>query len=198
MPARSSVRRKVARLVTEVVAPAPIATALLIAVAWHSASSIAQGAGWALLAVLTVIPVPLLYVIRGVRRRRYSDHHIGVREQRPLPLLVGMASVLVALALLTVAGAPRDLVALVGAMAVGLSTTLLVTFFWKISVHAGVTAGAVVILVLIFGQPLLILASLVALVGWARVELGDHTPLQVIAGSGLGALIAATVFTLLR
>lgn len=198
MPARPSARRKVARLATEVLAPAPTAAALLIAVAWRSASAAAQGAGWALLAVLIVILVPLLYVVRGVRRRRFSDHHVGVREQRPLPLLVGVASVLVAWALLAAAGAPRDLVALVGAMAVGLSASLLVTLVWKISVHTAVSAGAVVILALIFGPTLLILASLVVLVGWARVELGDHTPLQVLVGAGLGAVVAATVFALLR
>jgi membrane-associated phospholipid phosphatase len=197
-PTRPSARRKVARLATEVLAPAPTAAALLVAVAWRSASGTAQGAGWALLAVLIVILVPLLYVVRGVRRRRFSDHHVGVREQRPLPLLVGVASVLIAWALLAAAGAPRDLVALVGAMAVGLSASLLVTLVWKISVHAAVSAGAVVILVLIFGPALLILASLAVLVGWARVELGDHTPPQVVTGAGLGAFVAATIFTLLR
>ena len=133
-----------------------------------------------------------------MRRRRLSDHHIGVREQRPLPLLVGIASVLVGLALLNAWGAPRDLVALVAAMAVGLATSLLVTLVWKVSVHTAVVAGAVAILVLVFGPTLLALAPLVALVGWARVEVGDHTPAQVVAGAGLGATVAAVVFSLLR
>jgi hypothetical protein len=44
----------------------------------------------------------------------------------------------------------------------------------------------------------LILAPLVALVGWARVELRDHTPTQVTAGAAIGAIIAAIVFTYLR
>lgn len=69
---------------------------------------------------------------------------------------------------------------------------------WKFSGHAAGVAGAVVILVLVFGPTLLALVPAVALVGWARVEVGDHTPAQVTAGAGLGALVAALVFSLLR
>ncbi|MFF8994678.1 phosphatase PAP2 family protein [Streptomyces sp. NPDC014983] len=40
--------------------------------------------------------------------------------------------------------------------------------------------------------------ALVALVGWSRVALRDHTPGQVIAGTILGSAVAAAVFALLR
>jgi membrane-associated phospholipid phosphatase len=127
-----------------------------------------------------------------------SDRHVRVRAQRPLPLLVGIGWVLVGLALLALWGAPRDLVALVAAVAVGLLTALLVTLVWKVSVHAAVVAGAVVVLALVFGPALLLLAPLVGLVGWARVEAGDHSPAQVLAGVVLGGAVAGTVFPLLR
>jgi hypothetical protein len=56
----------------------------------------------------------------------------------------------------------------------------------------------VVILALVFGPALVALALLLVVVGWARVELGDHTSAQVIAGSGLGTVVAAVIFELLR
>ena len=59
-------------------------------------------------------------------------------------------------------------------------------------------AGAVVILALVFGPPLLVLAPAPVLSGWARVELGDHDPAQVVAGMAIGAATAAAVFTGLR
>jgi membrane-associated phospholipid phosphatase len=167
-------------------------------VAWRSAPTPGEAVKWGALAALFASLVPFGYILRGVRRRQLTDHHVGVRAQRPLPLLVGVASVLVGLGLLAVWGAPRDLVAVVAAMAVGLATALLVTLFWKVSVHAAVTAAAVVILVLVFGPWLLLLAPLVALVGWARVASGDHSPAQVIVGVLLGGAVAATVFPLLR
>jgi membrane-associated phospholipid phosphatase len=159
---------------------------------------VAKALAWVGVAALFATLVPVLYLVRGVRRRQFTDHHVRLREQRPLAFLVGIASLLVGLALMVVLGAPRELVALVAAMGVGLIVSLLVTLFWKISVHVAVVAGAEVILVLVFGPLLLVLGPLVALVGWARVGMGDHTPGQVIAGSALGATVAAVVFMLLR
>jgi membrane-associated phospholipid phosphatase len=121
-----------------------------------------------------------------------------MREQRALPLTVGIGSVLIGLFLLAVLGAPRDLVALVAAMAVGLASSLLVTLAWKISVHTAVAAGAAVILVLVSGPALAVAGLGAALAGWSRVELGDHTIAQVIGGSALGVAVAWSVFSLLR
>jgi membrane-associated phospholipid phosphatase len=75
---------------------------------------------------------------------------------------------------------------------------MLVTAFWKISIHVAVVAGAVFILVLALGRPLAVLAPLVALTAWARVALGDHTPAQILAGGALGAIVAGVVFTVVR
>jgi membrane-associated phospholipid phosphatase len=197
-PAPPSTKRRLARLATEVLAPAPVVAALLIVVAARSGPTILQGLAWGLLTVVVIIPVPLAYVLLGVRRRRLSDRHVGVRAQRPLPMLIGVAFVVAALVLLRALGAPPDLVALVAAMVVGLGVSLLVTRLWKISIHTAVVVGAVVILGLLFGPALLALGVLVALVGWARVTLGDHTPPQVIAGAGLGATIAGIIFAVLH
>ena len=197
-PPRPAARRRVARLVTEVLAPAPTVAVLLLLVAWQSATTPAEAARWGILAALFASVVPFTYIVRGVRRGRLTDHHVRLREQRPLPLLVGIGSVLLGLALLASWGAPRELVALVAAMAVGLASALLVTLVWKLSIHTAVVAGAGVILVLVFGPALLALAPLVGLVCWARVAVGDHTPAQTLAGVALGAGVAASVFSLLR
>jgi membrane-associated phospholipid phosphatase len=189
---------RLAQLVTEVFAPAPTATALLVVVAVHSSPTPVAALGWAILAVLFASAIPFVYVLWRVRRRRLTDRHVGLREQRLLPLLVGIASVLVGLALLSASGAPQEMVALVGAMMVGLIVSLLVTFVWKISMHTAVAGGAVTIIALVFGAEWLVLFLIVGLIGWARVKLEDHTPSQVTGGTALGALVAAIVFTLLR
>jgi membrane-associated phospholipid phosphatase len=191
-------KRRLARILTEIFAPAPTVAALLLVVAWHTAATAVDAVRWGLLSVLFASLIPFAYIIRGVRRRRLTDHHVRVREQRPIVLVVGIVSVLVGVGLLILLGAPRDLVALVSAMAVGLMSSMLVTLFWKISVHAAVTAGAVVVLVLIFGPSLAWTGLVVALVAWARVAVGDHTPAQAIAGVILGATVAGTAFPLFR
>lgn len=195
---RRTVRRQVAHVVTELLAPSPVATVLLFVVAWQSTHSFTRGLVWGGVAALFATLMPLLYLLRGVRRSQFTDHHVRRREQRPLVFLVGIASLLVGLALMRAWGAPRGLLALVAAMGVGLIVSLLVTLLWKISVHVAVVAGAVVILVLVFGSWLLILGPMVALVGWARVEVDDHTRAQVVAGGALGTTVAGVVFALLR
>lgn len=195
---RSSTQLRIARLVTEVLAPAPIVAAILVAIAIHSTPSASAALGWALLAVLFASVIPMAFVLWGVRRRRLSDRHVRVREQRFLPLLVGIASVFIGLALLSSLGAPRELIALVGAMMVGLIVSLAITLAWKVSIHTAVAGGATTIVVLVFGAEWLILFLPVGLIGWARVMLDDHTLSQVIGGTALGSLVAATVFTLMR
>ena len=196
LPASSS--RLIAHLLTEGFAPAPVAGLLLLIVAWHSAASFADALLWGVISVVCAAVIPMAYIVRGVRRRRLTDRHVRLRQQRPLPLLVGVTSVLAGIALLTFGRAPRDLVALIVAMGVGLSSSLLVTLKWKISIHVAVVAGAVVILVLVFGPTWLVLMPLIAAVGWARVVLGDHTPAQSVAGGLLGSTVAAAVFSVHR
>lgn len=193
-----ALRRRVARLLTEVLAPPPLCAALLIAVAAKTAPTPLAALRWGLLGALFTSAFPFFYILRGVRRQRLSDHHVRAREQRPALLLLFIAIVLLGAVVLAALGAPRPLVALIGAMALGLVISFGITLVWKVSVHAATAAGAAVILLLVFGPALWPGLLLPPLVGWSRVEVGDHTPAQVIVGMGVGALVAALGFLLLR
>ena len=198
-PVKTETRRPgLATVVTEATAPAPTALLLLLAVAWHSAPNRLAALLWGVVAVLFAAVLPFAFILRGVRRGHWEDHHVSERHSRRVPLLVGMASVVVGLALLAAGGAPRELVALVAAMLVGLAVTLLVSLRWKISIHTSVIGGTAVILGLVFGWPLLVVAvPVVLLVAWARVRLGAHSAAQVASGAAVGALVAALVYPVL-
>jgi membrane-associated phospholipid phosphatase len=189
---------RVARVLTEVFAPAVLAAVLPLVIGLHAASSPQRGLGWGLLASLFCAISPFAMILRGVRQGRLSDRHIGERAQRTRPLLFGLGSVLIGLALLLATHAPRELVALIVASFAGGAVATAVNHFWKSSVHAGVAAASAVVLVLVYGPALLATAVVVAAVGWSRVRLGDHTVAQVIVGVATGAVIAGVVFGLLR
>jgi membrane-associated phospholipid phosphatase len=184
-------------LVAEVFAPAQVVAVLLVAISIHTAPP-GDALRWALISIVFASLLPMAYVVAQVRRRRLTDHHVSIRRQRRLPMLVAIASTVIGVALLFALGAPRPLVALAAAGVAGLVVTFLVTLAWKISMHVAVLAGAVTIVVIVFGPQWLPLAAVVALVAWARVAGGDHTPAQVAAGALIGCLVAATVFLLLR
>ncbi|WP_433306604.1 phosphoesterase PA-phosphatase [Actinoplanes sp. CA-030573] len=187
----------VARLLTEVFAPAVPAAVLPVVIGIHAAGPV-QGLAWGLLASTFCALIPYGMIAVGVRRGRLSDRHIGVREQRTRPLLLGLLSVSVGLTLLVLTAAPRELVALIVASFAGGVVATGINHFWKSSIHTGVLAGSAVVLVLVFGPLLLVIAPVVAAVGWSRVRLRDHTPAQVIVGAAIGATVAGVVFSLLR
>jgi hypothetical protein len=191
-------RQRLARLITEILAPAPVAAILLVAVSLQSSASPAAGLRWAALTVLVVCAVPLAFVLQRVRRGRLTDRHVRLREQRLAPLLVALGAIFCGVLLLIWLGAPRELVVLLVAMIVGATVCLLITLIWKMSIHTGTVAATALILAIIFGPPLLVLELLAALVAWARVELGVHTPAQVVGGGIIGAAVPAAVFLLLR
>jgi membrane-associated phospholipid phosphatase len=191
-------RLSAARVTSEILAPVPVASALLVGAAWAGAASPMEAVRWATVAVAFAALAPAVYIAHGVRARRLTDRHVSRREQRPGPLLVGVASCLIGLALLAEAGAPRGLILLLVAMVVGLVAALLATLVWKVSLHTAVLAGAAVVLAYSLGWPALVACLLLVPLGWARVELGHHTPAQALAGTLLGAGSAAAVIMLLR
>ncbi|GLW33544.1 phosphatase PAP2 family protein [Actinoplanes regularis] len=188
--------RRAAKLITDVLSPAVLVSVLLLVVPAHAAG-VGPGLAWGLLAIAFVSAAPLSYVIVRVRRRTLTDVHIGVREHRRIPFVIGLATVLTGLVVLVVAGAPRDLIAFVGTVLVLTAATIAVTSFWKISVHAMVAMMTVGVLAVLYGPQLWSLLVLVAVIGWARVRLTDHTLAQVLAGAAVG-LAMAGVFVLIR
>ncbi|MFI9388251.1 hypothetical protein [Kutzneria sp. NPDC052558] len=193
-----SFRRSAARAATEVFAPAVVVVAVSFAVGLHAGDTLGAGLLWGLLAALFSSVIPFGAILLGVRRGRLTDHHVGKREQRRIPLLIALASVLVGLAVLAVAGAPREMLALVTAMFVSLAVTLVITHWWKVSAHAAVASGAAAIVALTYGPALLVSYVAVAIVGWSRVVLRDHTVAQVLVGAVLGLLVGGSVFLVLR
>ncbi|MBT2546173.1 hypothetical protein J7E99_37330 [Streptomyces sp. ISL-44] len=189
-------REKAARILSDVLAPANLVVALLLLVGWHSTGSW-SGLGWGLLAALFCGVVPIGIIVLGVRRGALTDQHIRVRRQRVVPMALSLVSVAAGIVLLHVLGAPADVFALVVAMLAGLVSSLLVTVGWQISIHMSVAGGTVMILLLVFGPPVLPAALIAAAIGWSRLALRAHTAAQLLAGTALGGTAALT-FALLR
>jgi hypothetical protein len=183
-------RLRVARLVGELLSPPPILVVLALVVAWASSPTPAMAVVWGAIAAAFASVLPYALILRGVRRGQLSDTNISLREQRIRFGVVAITSILVGLAVLAALDAPAEMVALQASIAVGVACGWVITLWWKISVHAAIAAGAATVLVLVFGPALLVV--------WPLVQVGDHTPAQVLAGVALGIVVNATVFPLLQ
>jgi membrane-associated phospholipid phosphatase len=184
--------------VGELLSPPPILVVLALVVAWDSSPTPAMAVVWGAIAAVSASLLPYAIILRGVRRGRLSDKNISLREQRIQFGVLAITSILTGLAVLAVFDAPAEMVALLGSIAVGVACGWVVTLWWKISVHAAIAAGAATVLLLVFGPALLVVWPLVALIAWSRVQVGDHSPGQVLAGVALGVVVNATVFPLLQ
>ena len=154
----------------------------------------AAGIGWGLLAALFAGALPALFIGHGIRRGRWADRNVGAKRPRLIVLAFITASVAAGLALLALLGAPHRLTGYVACMLVSVAVLAAITTVWKISIHCAVASGSVTILALTFGPPVLPACALVALLGWSRVRLRDHTIAQVIGGTVLGAAAAAVTY----
>ena len=152
--------------------------------------------------------VPLLYVMGMVRKGRAESLEVRTRENRLMPLLVGIASYAIGALLLwgTVEGpALPVIVAFAALFPINTALILLINTRWKISIHMTSLAGFVGVLLFTAltvwrdlpadVETALTLATvgplvlLVPLLMWARVRVGAHTRGQVLAGAAFGLLV---------
>jgi membrane-associated phospholipid phosphatase len=188
-------RQAWARRVTYWLEPKNWLIVTVLAVGWHADGR--AGLGWGLLAALFTAVLPTLFIAYGVRHGRWDDRNVGARRPRLIVLAFITASVALGLVLLVVLDAPRLLTGYLAFMLASVAALAVVTTAWKISIHCAVASGSVAILALSFGPLVLIAYALVAVLGWSRVALADHTVAQVVVGAVLGAAAAVLAYAAL-
>ncbi len=192
---RQSLGYRLARVVTELTAPAPMLLALLLAVGAASSSSVVAGLGWGATAALFFSIAPFIGIVAAVLRGRLTDHHVTVRQQRPLVIVLSLASFVAGLVLLDRLGAPEQLVAVMGALLAAAVVGLLITLVWKISMHMAVAGCAAAVLPMVVGPIAAVVWPALVGIAWSRIRLRDHTPAQTVAGAIIGALVTAGTLT---
>ena len=154
---------------------------------WQSSGNSAWW--WALFMVTLTVLMPCSYVLYQVKRGKVTDFDVYLRGQRFWPYVISLVCAAISWLVVAVAHAPRLLIVLSGA-AVGQGLIMfLINQRWKISVHAAGSASMAVIIWQIFGAAGSPALLIIPLVGWSRVRLGKHSPLQVIVGAALGGMV---------
>jgi membrane-associated phospholipid phosphatase len=190
-------KNRTARWLTEAFQP-PVVVSVQLLVSPMSQPGFPGTMGYGALAALFVCVLPLFVLLVLVRQGKVTDHHVSDRRQRAPVLLMALASILAGLLVLTAAGAPHSVVAMVLAVVSGVVVLAGVSPFWKISGHAAAMSSAAVIGVLMLGPVWLPLLLLIPAVGWSRVVLRAHSAAQVVAGSLFGGVVMAGIWWALQ
>ncbi len=166
-----------------------------VAIGWHAGG--VRGLGWGTVAALFAGVLPTVFINRGVRDGRWADRYVGAKGPRLIVLAFITASVAAGLVLLAALGAPGTLTGYFACTLASVGVLAVITSIWKISIHCAVASGSVTILALFFGPWVTAGYLLVALTGWSRIVLNDHSVAQVVAGSVLGALAALATYAVI-
>ncbi|MBF5083092.1 phosphoesterase PA-phosphatase [Quadrisphaera sp. INWT6] len=182
-------RLRLARVFTELLAPSVVGVVCPVAVGALSDSNAWRGAVLGLLGAVFAIGLPYAYIAYLIRTGGATDRHVSRREDRPKVLIAVLLCLAVGISVLVFLGAPPLLVWLLVGEVLLVLACLVISKFWKISMHSAVAAGTVAALVVVLGPWALLAGLAVVLVSWGRIVLRDHTPAQVTVGAGLGAAV---------
>lgn len=186
-----------ARSISTILSPAAVSIPVVVLVAFYHTNTLLSALSYAGLTLVFLSFGPLVYILLGVRLGKLSDLDVSRRTERTGPFLFGLLSVVLGLFVLAFLHAPKDLITVMIITAVSGIIMVVITWRWKISIHAATLAGSLTMLTALYGVVLLPTFVLLVLVNWSRVLLRRHTVAQVIMGS-LVSIILTSVVLLLR
>lgn len=139
---------------------------------------------------------PVLCVFYLYLSGRISDFDMSDRWERRRAFIAFVIVDFIAAVFLTLAHAPKPIVAMIWGYLGATVVIMIITRWWKISTHAFGITGPFAAMVLLFGLAPLPYIAIVPLVFWARVYLRAHTLAQVLAGAALAIISTYVVFKL--
>ncbi len=149
--------------------------------------------------------IPVLSVLILKQARFIKDLTLDERQERILPLLIATVMLFFTFYLLRQLTLPSLIYYYVTGAAMLVLSSLVITFYWKISVHmislGGLTGFLIVVSLLLRADisHLIIAAFLVSgITAASRIHLQSHTPAQVYTGYLLGVFIMLMLFVYLR
>ncbi|WP_145962518.1 hypothetical protein [Bellilinea caldifistulae] len=188
---------KLAEVVSYVFHPLLVVIPTLVIAMVRLGSTLGQAIFWTVLSIVSVnVPMAIL-LFWGVRSGKYSDASVSIREQRTSIYAVGGACLVILLAVLIIGKAPVIIIACLISAVIATAIGYWVNRHTKLSLHSAAMAGCTA--VLLWTVPLIgvIMAVFAPLVGWARIRLKHHTPVQILIGWMVSMICVFVVFQLM-
>lgn len=125
-----------------------------------------------------------------------SELDVERREDRFPPLVIGALGYLVGCIALYLMGAPDVVWILMLCYCVVTATITVITFRWKISIHACGCVGPSIALIVQYGPLGALFFLFLPFTVWSRYVKGKHTPAQLVCGALLGGILSCLLFWL--
>ena len=197
MQPNTSKADRMAEIISYVLHPLLIVIPTLVIAMVRLGSTVWEAIFWTFLSIVIVnLPMALL-LFWGVRSGKYSDASVSIREQRTSIYAVGGTCLVILLAVLIIGKAPVVISACLVSAVLATALGYWINRYTKLSLHSAAMAGCTA--VLLWTAPLigLVMAIFAPLVGWARIRLKHHTPVQILIGWMVSMICVFVVFRLM-
>lgn len=187
---------KLAKIVSQITQPPLIIGVFLTFLVFYYAPDTATGFLWFLIAGGLIGLVPTVFTFIAVKLGWISDVLLPERKDRIGPFLVAALGTAITLISFYKMDVPTEILVFLMALILVLMVVLLITTFWKISVHAATITVVTVSINVLTDCQYWYLLFLIPIVMWARVYRKRHTVAQVFAGAIVNGVIVYAVFKL--
>lgn len=141
-----------------------------------------------------VVILPTVFTYYFSMKLGRKDGDIPDRTLRWPPMVFGIVSYCLGTLVLYEMSAPMVITVLMLCYAVVTEAIMLITFFWKISVHAVGVMGPTMALAYTFWPWGLLFILVLPPIVWSRYVLKKHTPAQLAGGIIVGVVITSILF----
>lgn len=197
MQPNTSKADRMAEIISYIFHPLLIVVPTLVIAMVQLGSTVWEAIFWTVLSIAIVnLPMALL-LFWGVRSGKYSDASVSIREQRTSIYAVGGTCLVILLAVLIIGKAPVVIIACLVSAVLATALGYWINRYTKLSLHSAAMAGCTA--VLLWTAPLIgvVMAIFAPLVGWARIRLKHHTPVQILIGWMVSMVCVFVVFRLM-
>ena len=187
------VKRKIAETISTITQPPIITIPLFLIICMvlsfeNGTFSLSKFLTLELISLVFTSLLPMAIILLWAKRIN-TDRDISNREDRFVPLVIGIVSYFIGVLVSLILNADNFLTLLLLCYAVNTGVVLLITFKWKISVHTTGISGPIAALILLLGPIGAVFGVIYPIVIWSRVLLKKHTLAQAICGGVQGFIL---------
>ena len=186
-------KRKIAETISTITQPPIITIPLFLIICMvlsfeNGTFSLSKFLTLELISLVFTSLLPMAIILLWAKRIN-TDRDISNREDRFVPLVIGIVSYFIGVLVSLMLNADNFLTLLLLCYAVNTGVVLLITFKWKISVHTTGISGPIAALILLLGPIGAVFGVIYPIVIWSRVLLKKHTLAQAICGGVQGFIL---------
>jgi len=189
-------RKKIANLTSNILNPFTVGLITILFLSFESTSNVVDALKWSLILIAVGILPVFLVMVYLARKGKLDNIFTSVRRQRTGVYLLAAVCAVAGGVIIAFLEAPLVLRATFVAGLSAVVVFMVINLRWKISLHIAFIAASAIVLIILYGRIGAISLVLLPPVAWARVESGQHTPAQVVAGAFLAMVIVVVVFYL--